>query len=86
MEKLQDFFYKNPHYFGLFFIAAGLVLLLGALLDWDWVIQTGEGPFDLLKLSQRFGRGTARVVMGIIAVLAITCGVFYFLFYTFKKH
>ena len=81
MDKLQNFFYTNPHYFGLFFAGAGLFLLVGVILDWDWVMQRGEGAFDLLKLSHHFGRTTARVVMGILAGLCIACGVFYFVYY-----
>ena len=81
MDQLQEFFYQNPEYFGLFFSAMGIFLLIGVICDWDWIIENGEGIMDPVKMAKRWGRKGARIWMGILSTLCILLGLLYFVAY-----
>lgn len=81
MEKLEDFFQNNPHYFGLILLLAGLVLLIGVIKDWSWIFQGDGRVFNIEWFSTTFGRKGARVVMGILAVVLVLLGGIWFFLY-----
>jgi len=37
-----DFFKQNPNYSGLFLAAVGLLLFVGTILKWKWVLAPGR--------------------------------------------
>lgn len=82
IDNLQHYFYNNPSVFGLFFAGLGMVFLLGAIFNWDWVFEPGGGTYTWAHIIKYLGRNFARVIMAIIALVMIICGVFYYFFYT----
>lgn len=80
MEKEQDFFEKLPkESLGLLMVAAGVLLLVGAICRWKWVLDmTGEKsnkPWGFLSLMHDwFGENGVRIGIMIMSVLIIICG------------
>lgn len=85
MENEQDFFAKLPkEYAGLVFVAAGVLLLVGAICRWKWVLdmtgQKSNKPFAFLPvLHDWFGENGVRIGIMIMSVIIIICGVVLFL-------
>ncbi len=52
---------------GLFIAGIGLVMLIGVLMDADWMLEGGNGRHNIASISRRYGRKTARVLMGLLA-------------------
>lgn len=81
MENEQDFFAKLPkEYVGLVFVAAGVLLLVGAIRRWKWVLdmtgQKSNKPFAFLSLMHDwFGENGVRIGIMIMSVIVILCGV-----------
>lgn len=79
MEKEQDIFSKFPkEYVGLVGVAVGLLFLLGAILNWDWVLQGDGRCFNIAWVCNTFGRKTARILVGISGSVIILCGIVLF--------
>ncbi len=78
MENLAEYFSKNQHVFGLLLVAVGGFLLLAVVLDWDWILEGGNGPFNIASISKYFGRNVARILMGILSCVIIASGLAYF--------
>ena len=80
MEQEQHFFEKLPkESVGLVFITVGILLLVGAINRWKWVLDiTGEKsnkPFSFLSIMHDwFGENGIRIGIIIISVLIIICG------------
>ena len=71
MEQISDFFSTNPEYGYLFGAGAFLFIIIGLILDWDWVVEPGGGYFNIAYFINMFGRKTIRIVYGLIMLLGV---------------
>lgn len=84
MKNEQDFFAQLPkEYVGLVFVAAGVLLLVGAIRRWKWVLdmtgQKSNKPFVFLSVMHDwFGENGVRIGIIVISVLIIICGLVMF--------
>lgn len=91
MENQQDFLAKLPkESAGLFLAATGVLLLIGAIRRWKWVLdmtgQRSAHPFGFLTLMQDwFGDNGVRIGMIIMSVILIICGMVLFFLYEAKE-
>ena len=88
MEKVKEFLSANPQVFGLLFALAGVVGLLAAILDADWLFKKDVSgvTYSLKKIDgwiNMFGRRTARVAVGVGSVVLIAAGGVWFFIYTY---
>lgn len=81
MEKISEFFdnlfadiQNNPSLAGYLMACTGVILLIAVLMDADWMLEGGNGFFNIASISKMFGRGVARILMGIVCVLIIIAG------------
>jgi len=75
MDGFFDFFKQNPNYIGLFLAAVGILLFVGALLKWQWVISPGR-KFSLLRWlvgprGEMFVASSVLIVGGIALFIAL---------------
>lgn len=66
METVTNFLSTNPHYAYLIGSGVMLVLIIGLILDWDWILEPGGGYFNSAYFIKAFGRKTVRIAYGII--------------------
>jgi hypothetical protein len=90
MEKTRIFFADNPHYFGIVFAIFGIVLLLSAVYNANWLFgkDVNSSTYSLKKLDgwiNMFGRNTARIVIGIVSMISILAGITWFVLYSEKE-
>lgn len=81
MEKIGDFFNNlfekiksSPVLAGLFIAGLGLFMLIAVIRDADWMLEGGNGFFNIATITKMFGRGLARILMGIASILIIIAG------------
>ncbi|MFR9165931.1 MAG: immunity 17 family protein [Dysgonomonas sp.] len=79
IELFKIYFIQNKALGGVFFIAVGIMLIVGAVKNWNWIFgDVSPVTYDLTKLDgiiNIFGRKTARVFAGIGGVILILCGI-----------
>lgn len=77
----EDFLSKFPkEYLGFVFVAFGAIILVGAWLDWDWILEGDGTIMNIAWISNTFGRKVARIIMGIGGGLIMAIGIIiYFL-------
>lgn len=76
---MENFLSKFPkEYMGFIFVAFGAIILIGAWLNWDWVLEGNGKIMNIAWISDTFGRTTARVIMGIGGVLITIIGIVIF--------
>ena len=56
------------------FLLTGTISLLSALFDWEWFFTADNARFAVNK----FGRGGARWIYGIIGLLLIAAAIYFF--------
>lgn len=71
MEQITEFMTSNPQYGYIFGIVIFVFLIIGLILDWDWVVEPGGGYFNIAYFIETFGRKTVRIVYGLILFLGI---------------
>ena len=84
IEKIKEFFSKYPQLFGIVFCFSGILMLLGAIKNWEWLL--GGTSWNLQKIegiSNFFGRTAARIVAGVFGIIVIIAGIVWFLIYAF---
>lgn len=65
--------------YGYLFVAAcGLLFLLGALLNWDWVLEGDGRIMNIAWISNMFGRTVARILVGISGGIVLAVGILMF--------
>ncbi len=81
MEKADNFFEElfskirnNPSLAGYLIALIGVGLLIAVLMDADWMLEGGNGFFNIASISKMFGRNVARILMGIVSVGIIFSG------------
>lgn len=75
----QNFLSKFPkEYMGFIFVAFGAIILIGAWLDWDWILEGDGKIMNIAWVSNTFGRTVARIIMGISGVLTMIIGIVIF--------
>jgi len=81
MESSSNFFESifnqirnNAKLAGSLIAVLGLLLLIAVFMDSDWVLEGGNGFFNIATISHMFGRKTARILMGILAIIIIGAG------------
>ncbi len=74
IELIQKYWY-------VLVVAAGLLVLLGAIFKWKWVLGGDEGcdpRFAPLRLARKlFGFTGYRIAMGILGVLVMALTIWY---------
>ena len=84
IEKIKEVLSKYPQLFGIVFCFFGILMLVGAIKNWEWLL--GGPSWNLQKIegiSNFFGRTVARIVSGIFGITAIIAGIVWFVVYTF---
>lgn len=49
-------------------------MLIAVLLDADWMLEGGNGFFNIASISKHFGRTFARILMGVLSIVIIFIG------------
>lgn len=82
IDKVKIFLTENPHYLGIFFALIGVVGLISAITDANWLFgDVNTTTYNLKKIDgwvNFFGRNTARVISGVFSVIVIVAGIFWF--------
>ena len=73
-EQIKEFFRTNPSCAGLIPIIFGAIIIIGAVCNWNWVLEGDGSDFNLAWLSNLKGRTYARVVCGLFGLLLIILG------------
>jgi hypothetical protein len=76
LKPFNDFISHNPEYGYLLCAGVFGLLLLGCILDWDWVVMPDSGSRRWFRrfLLENYGRKAARIWFGIILGLGtIVC-------------
>jgi hypothetical protein len=84
--QIINFFKTKPQYFGFIISIFGVLMLLGAIFNANFIFGDGSGPksFNLTKIIgivSMFGRLPARIIVGIMGIFMIIFGIFWFLAY-----
>lgn len=81
-DKTKMFLTENPHYLGLFFALIGIVCLIAAVVDANWLFgDVNTTTYNLKKIDgwvNFFGRKPARVISGVFSTVVILSGLFWF--------
>ena len=83
-ERIKDFFSKHPQLFGIIFCLSGILMLVAAIKNWEWLL--GGSSWNLQKIegiSNFFGRTIARIVAGVFGGIVIIAGIVWFIIYAF---
>ena len=88
MEKLENLFTENPHYFGLLIVVFGVVMLISAIRGAKWLFEkdVNKLTYNMKKVDGRinmFGKKAARIIVGIGSVGIIIAGLVWFWIYAF---
>ena len=88
--KMKSILRKNPHYFGIFFILLGIVFLISAILDANWLFEDDVSgvtynPNKIDGWINFFGREISRWLVGVLAVVLMLSGVTWFWVYKVMK-
>ena len=76
---MEDIWKKIPKEYAPLIVAAiGLLFLIGAIRDWDWVLEGDGRIMNIAWVSNTFGRRTARILVGISGAMIMILGVIYF--------
>ena len=76
----QDIWSKFPkEYVGLVGTAFGLLFLLGAILNWDWVLEGDGRIMNIAWVSNTFGRNVARIIVGATGTFIAILGIIIFI-------
>lgn len=75
----ESIFSKFPaEYLGLAVVAVGLLFVLGAILNWDWVLEGDGRIMNIAWISDKFGRKAARILVAINGAIIILAGIVLF--------
>ncbi len=81
IEKIKDWIHNNGSTFSkivsLAFLVFGILVIIGALKNWDWLFKPDESyqnKWTIGQLSRYLGRNTARVVGFILGVVLVVAG------------
>ena len=84
MEKfateIESFFMNNPKNFGYVFIALGILLLLGAICNWQWMVKSRH-TYNLSKIdgwTNWFGPTVGRILYGMVGAAFLIWGILWF--------
>jgi hypothetical protein len=87
LDKVKTFFTENPHFVGIFFALVGVVLLISAIKDANWLFgNVNTLDYNLKKVDgwvNFFGRKAARVIVGFMSILVILAGIVWFWVYSY---
>lgn len=82
MEKIKSYFTSHPEFFGFVFIGIGILLIVGVICNWDWILEGDGRVFNIAWFSNVFGRTAARIIYGILGLLFILIGLIWFVLYS----
>ena len=81
IEKIKDWIHNNGGTFSkivsLAFLVFGILVIIGALKNWDWLFKPDESyqnKWTIGQLSRYLGRNTARVIGFILGVVLVIAG------------
>ncbi|MFL0095259.1 Imm17 family immunity protein [Tenacibaculum maritimum] len=81
MEKFSSFFdnlfnniRSNPSLAGFVISGIGGIMLIAVIMDADWMLEGGNGFFNIASISNYFGRNIARVLMAFLSIIIIAAG------------
>jgi hypothetical protein len=85
-EDIRDFFQKSPGLFGYVFIGLGIFLIIGAMRNWGWLLESGnERAFNMAWFVNTFGRKAARILYAVIGLVFIQLGAVWIFSYSRLK-
>ena len=76
-DKLKQLFTENPSYFGWFIVAVGVMFVVTAVIDAEWLFGHAR-TFNLGRIEgwvNFFGRNATRAIVGGIGLFIITIGI-----------
>lgn len=92
IEKTRDLIHKNPQVFSKIFslvlLLFGILVVIGAIKDWDWLYAPDKSYhswWNLSQVSRYLGRGTARILGSIGGLVIIAAGIAWCYAVYFKK-
>jgi len=92
MNKISSWIKENSGLVGKFFsiaiLAVGLLLIIGAILNWDWMYKPDEhyhNRWNTGQISRYLGRGTARVFGFAVGLLLVIAGGYWSYMALFRK-
>lgn len=76
MDGFFDFFEKNPNLSGLVITAIGVLLFIGAVFQWEWVLRPHGSRWSIIRgilgaRGQIFIYSTVLVIAGIAMFIFI---------------
>lgn len=81
MEKISEWIKGNKGVVGKFLslaiLAVGILLIIGAILNWDWMYKPDEhyhNRWNTGQISRYLGRNTARVFGFAVGLLLVIAG------------
>jgi len=84
LEEITEFFAKNPQYFGIIFFCFGILMLVSAIKNWEWLFAGSSYNLNKIEgINNFFGRGIARIVAGIGGVMVIIASIVWYWIYTY---
>ena len=82
MERANEYFKASPGLFGYVIIGLGVMFIIGAIRDWNWLLEGGDGKvFNITWFIATFGRKAARVMYGITGGVCILIGIAWIIIY-----
>jgi hypothetical protein len=75
-ERIGELFKREPKFFAVFVILAGIFMLAAAVFNWDWIFQ-GHG-YNTKKIegtANMWGRGFARLKFGGGGLVCVIAGI-----------
>lgn len=71
MERITSFIKKFPY---LFIMLAGLLFLLGAIFNWEWICSPQGSKRFMTFIYEFLGEKGYRICTGICGSIIIICG------------
>ncbi len=82
-DKVTLYFQENPGNYGIILVVIGIVLLIGTIRRWNWVVgETRHTSFGLF-LIEIFGEKYIIIRMYFLSILFIVLGIGWFLLYQY---
>lgn len=88
LDNLKTFFKENPQYFGLLFIAFGIIMLISSIKGSKWLFEKDVSTltYNVNKIDgliNLFGKKTARIIVAVSSIVVILSGILWFWIYAY---
>ena len=83
-KTVPDYFQHHPGSFGWLLIAGGLLIVIGCICNWNWVLESDGRVWNMNWIINTFGRKAARIYVGLLGTVLVVCGVLMYIYYPHK--